>query len=162
MYRRKRVFRAQDYLNSFQEYMNQYCREFYNATVNIDTVPDILDQAANLSNQRYRYPVYFLWASNKSICQYYLDKGLEEYIIYGSKLLTNMLTHPLFNDYNMHRFIRILNQEYGVYEQAKKFKERGMVYGSIANDEFYSFIWQFIVYFKRKHQLFDPSSEAFY
>jgi len=153
MHEIKKIFSDKEYIICFNEYMNDYCKSFFAVDASYSNIERIFDIATKTENQRYIYPLYFLWLMDTSIKKFYIEKEYEFYILYGSRILVNMTEHIDYNDYNMLHFFHIFNEKHKLESNSDKFFSSGIPYNSL-NDELYSFMWQCVVRFKLKNNLY--------
>ena len=153
MHEIKKIFSSKEYIKCFNEYVNNYCMSFFGVDVSCNNMGKIFDIATKTENQRYRYPLYFLWLIDADIKKFYIKNNHEYYILYGSRVLLNMTQHIDYNDYNMMQFFSILDKKHKIRKNADKFYKLNVPY-NILNDELYSFMWQCVVQFKLKFNLY--------
>jgi len=162
MKKRKRVFSRDDYISNLREYFDQYCRLFFGVGVTKETIAIILDRALEEENERYKYPLYFIWLYDDNCYEFFLENGLKRYMLRGGYVLVNMLYNPRFNDYIFHRLFFILNTKYKLFSKFREFHNLNMNSGKdVSNQELYSFFREGMVMFRMKHNLFTENSNLY-
>jgi hypothetical protein len=162
MKKRRRVFNRDDYIFTLREYFDQYCKLFFGVGVTRETLAIILDRALEERNERYKYPLYFIWLYDDNCYNFFLENGLKAYVLRGGYALVNMLYSPRFNDYIFHRMFFILNIKYKLFSKFREFHNLNMNSGEgVSNQELYSFFREAIVMFRLKHNLFTENSNLY-
>lgn len=152
MFKRKKVFCENEYLGVVQNYFDAYVEKFFNIKITADGLNKVFH--FNQVNERYCYPKYFLWIYNNNIYQAYLNnKFYMSYMLYGADILVNMLDHPLYCDIHLDTLVDILNVNYNIVEMANR---NSIIrnFDGIPNESLRKFIWQPVVDFKVKNNLY--------
>lgn len=93
-------------LDTFRQYLESYVQHMFGCELTTRNLDRIFSES--VKNERYAYPLYFIWILPE-YKELYLRSNKEKYMILGKNFLKHMLDLPQYNSY----FVT------GLYKEAK-------------------------------------------
>lgn len=147
-------FKREDYLNAWKEYLNNYCNLFFEKSVRRENMEEIFKEALSTRNERYRYPLYFLWLYDDDIFEWYKETGYDDYIKQSLYRIWRLTNSYRYNDFHVARMYSFLDSKYKITENLVRIMP-SLRRLEFSEDEWNSFYWQCIVRFKIKNNAED-------
>jgi len=150
VFKKIKFFSEEQYLEVLKEYMDFYTAMFFGLDVKAENLIKFFEHKGN---ERFRYPLYFLWTYGKDIFNEYEKINKNQYVNYGADILSEMYFHPRYRDIHFCEFYDILDRRYNVRLLSKR-NEAVTNEDNIANESLRKFFWQIVVEFKMKYKLY--------